>query len=490
MKKNSVLTFLLCLVLLHQWTVMPAAATQTDDGVYTENTVPVTSVGDAAVTYGCRTLDAQIPLGGSDRFLKSAQSAFIYEKTTQTVIYAYNPDLHVAPASLSKILTALIAIEEGNLSDKITVSTREISHLPVGSLTAKFKNGEILTLKDVLYALVLTSANDAALIIAEYVAGDEVAFVKMMNERARELGCTNTNLTNCHGLDDAAQYTTARDMAKITLAACENETFMEIFGTTTYQIEPTNKHDDVQKFETGNHLIFDKNLIQFNDSRVTGGMPGYVSAASGASISFTAEASNMSLVFVLMGCDRTFASNGWKVDYYGNFNEALDALEYTFDGYKVSRILYSGQSLKTFQVNNGQNPVVGTPKIELDTVLPNTAKMGNLNDKYTIVSGGLTAPIRSGDKIATVQLWYGSSCVAETELFAMTDVKSLANTGLKISSAASRDDSNLSDFLGFLGVLCLIVLGVVAVYLTYNSIMRSRIRAKRRRRRAERRRSR
>ena len=490
MKKNKFLILILCLALLIRGAALPAAATEASEEEATEATVALANVGDAAIVNGCRTMEGMSSLAGSDRILDTASAAFVYELNTDTLIYSYNPDLRLYPGSLSKMLTALIAIEYGELSDQITVSTREISQLPVGSITAGLKNGEVVTLEDVLYALILTSANDAALIVAEYVAGDEASFVKLMNERAVELGCTNTYFTNCHGLDDAAQYTTARDMARITKAAAENETFKEIFGATKYTIEPTNKYEEQRKLESGNHLVYDAVLPQFNDTRVTGGMPSYVSAASGASIAFTAEDNGMSLVVVLIGCTRTYKDNGWQADYYGNFNEALDVLEFVYNGYRINRVVYTGEALKTFQVGNGLNAVVGCPLEDIDSVVPTGTKMSNLIEKYAIVNGGLNAPIKEGDKIATVQLWYGTSCIAETELYAMSDISSVTDTGLSISSAASRDDSNLSDFLGFLGVLCLIILVPLAVYLTYNSIMRSRVRARRRRRRASRRRSR
>lgn len=490
MKKNAILILLLCLLVLAQSILMPVAATETTEEETTQAPSQEVAFGSTPVTYGCRTINAQVPLGGSERMLETAKAAFVYEINTGTLLYAYNPDLQVYPGSLAKLLTALIAIEYGNLSDKITVSTREISQLPAGAITTGLKNGEVLTLEDVLHCLIIESANDAALVLAEYVAGTEAEFVPLMNQRAKEMGCTDTNFTNCTGLDSANQHTTARDMAKITMAACENETFKKLFGTVSYTVPATNKMEEERELETGNHLMYEGIISKFNDSRVTGAMPSYTSDAAGASIIFTAEEKGMNLVFVILGAVRTYEDNGWKVKYYGNFEESLDLLEFSFDGYKINRILYSGQALKTFQVGNGQNSVVGTPQVELDSVVPAGSKMSNFIEKYTIVGGGLSAPIRAGDKVASVQLWYGTSCVAETELFAMSDINSLNDTGLEISSAASRDDSNLSGFLAFLGVVALVILVPIGVYLTYNSIMRSRVRAKRRRRRANRRRSR
>ena len=509
MKKYRFLSLLMSLLILFQSAVLPVRATETDETEEsttetapeeTEDAgravldVPSTSI---SVTSGCRTIDGQAPLGGSERLLDTAQAAFVFETTTQTVVYAYCPDIRLAPGSLSKIMTAMIAIEEGNLDDVVTVSTHEIALLPAGAITLPFKSGEQVTVRDLLYALILESNNDAALLIAEYVDGNETAFVERMNQRALELGCTNTYFTNCHGLDDPQQYTTARDMAKITWMATQNQDFAELFGATSYTIQSIYEQeeaDDVAKekrrsgLASGNYLIYDLYLPQFNDSRVTGGMPSYVSAASGASISFTAQDNGMNYVFVLMGCKRTLKDNGWQVEYYGNFNEALDILEYTFDGYKVSRLLYEGQSLRQFSVSNGENDVVACSEVAMDTVLPVAARMANLSVQYSVNDGGLSAPLSEGQRIGTVQFWYNSSCIAETELYAKSAVRPVGNSGLEIYGA-TRDDSDVSGVLTFLGILFLVVLVPFGAYLAYNSFRRQMARARRRRRRASRRRS-
>ncbi len=480
MKKKSILILILCLCLLLQTAAVPVSAEETEG--------EPTGTGNVTVDHGCKTIEAMSPLGGNQRMLETAQSAFVYEVNTDTVIYSYNADLKLFPGSLSKMLTALIGIEQGNLKDEITVSTREISHLPVGSITAKLKEGEVVTLEDVLHALILTSANDAALIIAEYVAGNEAAFVEMMNHRAAALGCTNTKFTNCHGLDDPNQYTTARDITRITRAAVENETFAKIFATMEYDIPPTNRSEKPRELASGNHLMYDRIITKFNDQRVTGGMPSYSSAVAGASIAFTAESKGMNLIVVIMGANRTFNDSG-NADYYGNFDESLDLMEFSFSGYKINQILYSGQALHQFQVNDGECSVVGSPKVEVDAVLPADANMKNLIMKYSVVDGGISAPLDKGDRIASVQLWYGNSCIAEVELFAMSEVRDMDETGVEIFGG-SRDDSNISGFLSFVGAVCLIVLVGFGLYLAYNWFMRTRMRAHRRRRRASRRRSR
>lgn len=228
-------------------------------------------------------------------------------------------------------------------------------------------------------------------------------------------------------------------------------------------------------------------LPKYNYTGIVGGFPSY-GTNTGASIAFTGEKNNMDLIFVVMGATRTYNERGIP-DYYGNFDEAVDLIEYIFDGFRIYRMIYEGQALKQFQVTNGEQDVVGYPDINIDTVLPKGTQLSNLITKYSAVSGGVAAPISSGDKIATVQLWYGASCLADVDLYAASDVRALDNTGLVISGA-SRDDSGLGGVLAFFGIVLLILVVLFGLYLAYNSFMRSRARARRRRRRASRRRSR
>ncbi len=499
MKKYRVFWLVLSLILCLQCLVFPVGATQTEtQATETQATQPELSeeskekvvYSDAAVLSGCRTIDGQYPLAGSDRMVETAQAAFVYERNTNTIIYAYNADIRLAPGSLSKIVTAMIALQQGNLDDIITVSTRNISQLPHGSITAELKEGEQVTLKDVLYCLILKSANDAALIIAEYIIGNEIAFVELMNEWVKNVGCDNTYFTNCHGLEDTRQYTTARDMAKIIQEACRYETFRELFGAKTYKLGPTNKDEEEETLESGNYLRYERYLPQFHDERVTGGMTSYISPESGASVAFTAEDNDMSLIFVVLSAQRRYREGStWRVQYYGNYEEAQDLISYTFNGFRIKRLLYDDQAMRQFTVNNGDSDVVGCVKTVQDSVLPIEARMSNLTPRYSISDGGLNAPLAKGQRIGSVQIWYNSSCIVETDLFAAAAVKDKWNSGLTIYGA-TRDDSDVWEVLSFLGVLVLIVLVPFAAYLGYNALRRSRARARRRRRRSYRRRSR
>lgn len=498
MRKNRLLTLLLCLMLLLPCFVPAAFADETEpsseEETVEEETVEMTSfsveeVGpdDAAVLNGCRTMDGIYPLGGSDRMLDSAQAAFVYEVNTQTVIYSYNPDLRQYPGSLSKMLTALIALEYCDLDEEVVVKSYEFSTLPLGALNAKLKEGEKMTLGDLMHLMLLESANDAALAIATHVAGSQAQFVELMNAKLQELGCTNTHLVDCHGLSTGDQYTTARDMTRLVAACTENEDFCKVFNATSYTVPETNKSEK-RELKSVNYLTEQTIVPKFNYKGVIGGMPSY-SSTTGASIVCTAEKGSMDLIFVVLGATRQINPDSGVASYYGNFEEVLNLLEFTFNGFRIYRMIYDGQALKQLPVENGEQNVVVCPGVNIDTVLPTGTKLTNLIEKYTLRSGGISAPLAKGEQVASVQMWYGSSCLADVELYAMCEVRASDNTGLTIVDA-SRDDTNLGDFLAIVGVICLLLVVALGGYLAYNSFRRSMIRARRRRRRASRRRSR
>lgn len=451
----------------------------------TGETAPQTDLafGSVSVLQGSNTIDGNNPIGGTDRKLTTAQAAFAFERTTGTVIYSYNADSKLSPGSLAKIVTALIAIERCNLDDKVTCSSRNISRLPAGSQNQKLKDSEVLTVNDLIHCLILASANDAAVALAEHIAGNQESFVAMMNQRVQQIGCNNTEFGNIHGLDNASQYTTARDMARIIQEATRNETFRDLFCAVEYTVPETNRTEE-RHFESQDYLVDSKNVQKFYDQRVTGGMQVY-SAASGASVAYTASYHNMDIICVLLGCTREFYENGWQVKTYGNLEEALDLLNYVYNTYKATRVLYYGQALKQFAVSGGECDVVAEPHIDIDTILPADAHMDNLIMEYD--DNGLTAPIAKGENIGSVQVWYRSTCLMEAELFAQEGVRLASDSGLDVQGGADRNSSD-SKFTSIVGIISLAILIPVVSYLGINHLLRMRRRRQRRHRRTDRRR--
>lgn len=438
--------------------------------------------GSACVLNGCRTIDGAFPLAGSERRLESAQAAFCFEKRTGTVVYAYNADMKLSPGGLAKMVTALIVIERCDPEEVVTVSSRNISRLPPGSQNQKLKDSEQLTVKDLLHCLILAAANDAAVALAEHVAGNQESFVSLMNQRVAQMGCSATEFGNVHGLDNAQQFTTARDMARIVQEATRNETFRNLFKETEYIVPATNRSGE-RKFQSQDYLVDAKNVQKFYDNRVTGGMQSS-STASGASVAFTSTYHDMDLICVVLGATRQLYDNGWQVKVYGNFEEALELLNFVYSNYKSNRVLYYGQALKQYAVAGGECDVVLAPHMDIDSVLPNDVQMDNLIMYYK--DTGLNAPIEKDKMVATVQVWYRNSCLMEAELYAMNEVRAAANAGAAVLGGADRDTGE-SVFARYVMIGSAIILVPMIGYLTINALLRSR-RRKQMRRRARRRR--
>lgn len=509
--KKSLPSLLLALALLLNCLCLPAFADAasdptetTEDPALTETMpdlaedaqAPTTdyAFGSVSILNGCRSLDGQVPLAGSDRKLDTAQSAIIYERNTGTLVYAYNPDVKLAPGSLSKLITALIVLERvEDLDTVVTVQAGIASRIPGAANSVKLKSEEQLTVNDLLHCMILQNAADAAVALAEYVAGTRSTFVDMMNQRVKQIGCTSTVFTDVHGVGSGAQYTTARDMIRIMMTATDNTRMKELLAAQSYTVPATNLSEE-RSFKSLNYLMETTIVPKYNYSYVTSGLASY-SGDIGASVVCTADnteknPSGLNLVCIVMGATRQFAENGWTVLNYGNFDEMIDLLEYAYKNFKVNRLVYNGMSLQQIPVSGGNNDAVGVANTDINTVLPAKAKMKNLITNVSVRDGGLTAPIAKDDVIATIEFWYRSSCVAEAQLLAQEDVRTAANSGLTVYSAlAPKQDGQQSGLARAVLIICAVILVPVISYLIINSLLRRRARMQRRKRRQSRKRS-
>lgn len=167
-------------------------------------------------------------------------SAVVMEDSSDTILYAKDMDTALSPAGAVKIMTCLLALENSQLTDQVTMTETGVSGVTDGGAHISSQLGEVFTMEQCLYAIMLASANDIALQVAEQIGGSVDAFVQKMNDRAQELGCTNTVFTNPTGLPDDNQHTTAHDLALIMQAAISNDSFRTISGATSYTIPATN----------------------------------------------------------------------------------------------------------------------------------------------------------------------------------------------------------------------------------------------------------
>lgn len=227
----------------------------------------------------------------------NAGAAICMDAETGAILYGKNINAAYYPASITKIMTALLVVENCSLDEIVTFSETAVSNLEPGAVTAYTSAGDQLTVRDCLYAILFRSANEVANALAEHVAGSVSAFADMMNERAKELGCKNTHFVNPHGLNDSEHHTTAYDMALIARACMANPTFMELETVDSYKIGPTQKRPDGLTVTLGHKMK--RSGTPYSDSRVVSGKTGYTSLAGNTLVTM-AEDNGRKLVAVVL----------------------------------------------------------------------------------------------------------------------------------------------------------------------------------------------
>lgn len=412
-----------------------------------------------AVTNGCATLDAQASLNGGEKILDTAKAVILYELQSDTMVYAWEPDLRVDPSGMNKIMTAMLAIEWGDLDAVVTVTRTALDRVAIGSVSAGLKVGEEITLRDLLYCMMVGSANDAAAVIAEHISGSEPDFVGQMTLRARELGCENTQFMNATGLSHEDQYTTARDLAKITKVALENEFFVELFGAVEYTVPATNKSPE-RKLVTTNHLMSKATVRDQFDERFTGGKTGALSTTDRSLIS-TAEHNGLRYLAVVMSAKGTVTANGLAVKTFGSFEETRALLDYGFGKYAVRQMLDTAQVMEQFSVDGGENDVVGRAAESVNVTLPADANPLDVSYKCVPLASGLKAPIKKGQVIGTVEVWFRGMCVGQSDLLAMHDVEEPGVYTFPLEPSAA--DAAKSTWLTWLKIGGIVILGMVVL---------------------------
>ena len=292
----------------------------------------------------------------------SASSAILMDVDSGRVLYEQNADAKMLIASTTKIMTALVALEQGELDEIVTVS-REAAWTEGSSMY--LKEGEELTLETLLYGLLLCSGNDAAVAIAEHIAGSEAGFARLMNEKAEELGMTGSSFANPNGLDDELHYSTARDMARLACAAVENETLVRIASTKSVTIGG-------RTMSNHNKLL---NLVE----GCIGLKTGYTQAA-GRTLVSCAERAGQRLVAVTLQDGNDWADH-----------EAL--LEYGFSAYPACRAAVPGQILDTAPVLGG---AADTVPLAAAAGFAWPLAEGETLETELALTGPLTAPVTAG----------------------------------------------------------------------------------------------
>ena len=351
----------------------------------------------------------------------SSPSALLMDYSSGKILYEKNINEKRYSASLTKIMTAIIVLENCELSDTATVSYDAVMSLSSGYVTANLQVGEELTVEQLLYVLMVGSSNDAAIVLAEHVSGSVENFATLMNEKAKELGCTSTNFVNPNGAHDENHYSTAYDLALIAKYAMQNDTFRTLVSTTFYTLPTTNKYDREDRiFRTTNSLLQLDNSDRADNyyyKYATGIKTGFTTPAGNCLIA-SANKNNLELITVVLGAGQT--KDGLSQRYL----DTLSLFDYGYNTYTLKEITSSGRVVQTLNVKNATR---NTKK--LDAVVENDiyALMKQADKDSTVLpeiklNDNLKAPIKKGEIIGSVT--YTVEGIEYTEnLLANSDVK-------------------------------------------------------------------
>lgn len=370
----------------------------------------------------------------------NSQAAILMDAKTGKILYEKNANNKMYPASTTKILTAILAIENCNLKDVATVSYDAIMSIPEGFSMAELKVDEKITVEHLLEALLLYSANDAANVLAEHIGGSLDSFASMMNTKVHELGLTQTHFTNAFGMHHENHYSSAHDLAILMQYCMKNETFRILASKASCVIPATNK-SDLRNFVSTNALILPnaKNYYPY----ATCGKTGFTSQAGYCLVSCSYK-DNLELISVVLGGDKIKDSSL-------RFAESKSLFEYGYANYSIQTLLGQNDIVTPIEVKNGSKDTKNLDLLassSLEVLLENSFSKDNLSLE-TNLKENIKAPIGQGEVLGMV------SCTIDGKEY-KTD----------LIASHSVEKSKLLNYMIEIG-LGLLILILILVYYIY-----------------------
>lgn len=331
-----------------------------------------------------------------------ATSAILMDINTGTILYEKNIHEQLYPASTTKILTTLVALENSSLNETVTFSRNAVFSIDQGSSHIGITDGEQLTMEQCLYGIMLESANEVSNAVAEHIGGSIEEFTNMMNEKAASLGCQNSNFVNANGLPNENHYTSAYDLALIGRAAMQNETFRTITSTLSYTIPPTNLQEQARPL-SNHHKMLAKRKYAYDGC--IGGKTGYTNAARQTLVTF-AKRGDLELVCVIMKTESPF-----------QYTETSKLFDWGFENFQVLNISENetNYSIQNASFYNTDATIFGNTDsmIEInksgEIILPNTASFSDAKSKLDYTNDG-------SNSFATLSYTYGGKEVGSTTI--------------------------------------------------------------------------
>lgn len=319
----------------------------------------------------------------------SSGAAVLIDNKTNRVLYDKNANERMFPASTTKIMTAILVLENCDLDETVTASYDALMSIPEGYVTAEIQGEEQFTVEQLLEMLLVHSANDSANVLAEYVGGSIESFISMMNTKVNELGLTNTHFTNPYGLQEDNHYTTAYDLAEIMQYCIQNDDFRRIAGSVSCSIPATNK-SGVRSYTSTNQLILPDSPNYY--SYVTVGKTGFTTEAGRCLVS-CAYRNDIELTCVILG--GTLSPDGIS----SRFTDSITLYEYGFNHFSLKNIANPGDIITAIEVPNATPSTKSLDLAFVDSIyaLVNNSDLDTNHIPEIYLNSDISAPIAEGD---------------------------------------------------------------------------------------------
>jgi serine-type D-Ala-D-Ala carboxypeptidase (penicillin-binding protein 5/6) len=393
--------------------VNATADTNSDD---TTNTAVVSDTADTSINYDLWPSGPNV----------SSESAILMDINTGTILYEKNINEQLYPASITKIMTTLLALENCSLDEIVTFSHNAVYSIERNSSHIGIVDDEQLTMEQCLYGIMLESANEVSNAVAEHVAGSIEEFTNLMNQKAVELGCLNTHFSNANGLPDETHYSSAYDFALIGRAAMQNETFKTITATPTYSIPPTNLQVET-RYLSNHHKMLPNRSYGYADC--IGGKTGYTNAARQTLVTF-AKRGDLELVCVVM-----------KTESPSQFTDTASLFDWGFENFQIINI---SENEKNYTIENacfydtetsifGNTNSIVTINKDGEIILPTTAA-------FSDTQSNLSYDASSDNSIGTLTYSYGGKNIGATTI----DLSNLNASEFNFNSTNKTIDNQLT----------------------------------------------
>lgn len=400
-------------------TAAPDNDTDDNNGDSTSNDITPTSTPEpapASLGQGITMEDASL----TQPNIQYAQSALLMDMASGRVLYSKNIDDRVFPASTTKMMTGILALEMGNMSDTVTATYEALKDITLDDSQMGILVGEELTMEQLVKSMLIYSANDSANVIAIQIAGSIDAFVELMNQKSQELGMTGTHFVNPCGSHDDNHYTTAKDLAILAKYAMQNEQFREIVKTPIYKIPQTNKYVLGERILVNTNLFLSTVLSSYHYYPPAIGIKTGHTSQAGYCLVSAASYNETEFLAVVMNC----ANVDTKSQAY-SYIDSKTLFDFGFDNYQHQLLSSSGDIVYDSKVYEAKNDIRVALTVENDVsaLIPNTEGSLEKITPNVDIPERINAPVHKGDVIGTINYSYNGTTVGSANLIATNDVE-------------------------------------------------------------------